>query len=526
MSRTATDLVADLEARLRPCEVDLARAWWDASTKSSPEADRRRADADLARRSVLADSAVFAEIRAARKASDLDPLVKRQLEVLDDACAPQQIPDDLRRHLVELETTVDSTFNTFRGELDGQRVDDNAILEILRTSDDGDLRQRAWEASKQVGAEVADRVRELAHLRNDAAHFLGYRDHFALALDTSEMNEQRLFATLDEVDRYTEAPFRAWKAELDEGLATRFGCSTGDLRPWHVDEPFFQDPPIGGAVNLDPLFKDVDLEALTLRTYDGIGIEIRPVLEHSDLYARAGKSQHAFCIDIDREGDVRVLCNNEPNERWMETMLHEFGHAIYDREVRRDVPWLLREAAHPLSTEGVAMFFGRLVRDPEWLATVAGISGDDLDALRSGLARARRGSLLTFARWVLVVTHFERHLYGDPDGDLDTAWWDLVERFQHLRRPDNRHAPDWASKIHLASVPVYYQNYLYGELVASQLDATLGTRAGGIVDRKAAGRFLTDEFFGPGASMRWDHLVEHATGEPLTATHLARQLAA
>jgi len=526
VSRTATDLVADLEAHLRPCEVELARAWWDASTESSPEADRRRADADLARRSVLADSAVFTEVRAACKATDLDPLVKRQLEVLNDACAPQQIPDDLRRHLVELETTVDSTFNTFRGELDGQRVDDNAILEILRSSDDGVLRQRAWEASKQVGAEVADRVRELAHLRNDAAHFLGYRDHFALALDTSEMNEQRLFATLDEVDRYTEAPFRAWKVELDEGLATRFGCSTGDLRPWHVDEPFFQDPPIGGAINLDPLFKEVDIEALTLRTYDGIGIDIRPVLEHSDLYARAGKSQHAFCIDIDREGDVRVLCNNEPNERWMETMLHEFGHAIYDREVRRDVPWLLREAAHPLSTEGVAMFFGRLVRDPEWLGTVAGIRGADLDALRAGLAKARRGSLLTFARWVLVVTHFERQLYGDPDGDLDTAWWDLVERFQHLRRPDNRHAPDWASKIHLASVPVYYQNYLYGELVASQLDATLGARSGGIVDREEAGRFLTDEFFGPGASMRWDHLVEHATGEPLTATHLARQLTA
>src|ERR1700675_4242542 len=61
VSRTATDLVADIEGRLRPCEVDLARAWRDASTKSSPEADRLRAEAALARRSVLADSAVFTE---------------------------------------------------------------------------------------------------------------------------------------------------------------------------------------------------------------------------------------------------------------------------------------------------------------------------------------------------------------------------------------------------------------------------------------------------------------------------------
>ena len=51
-------------------------------------------------------------------------------------------------------------------------------------------------------------------------------------------------------------------------------------------------------------------------------------------------------------------------------MLHEFGHAIYDREVRTEVPWLLREAAHSLTTEGVAMLFGRLVRNPQWLEQV------------------------------------------------------------------------------------------------------------------------------------------------------------
>jgi peptidyl-dipeptidase A len=261
-----------------------------------------------------------------------------------------------------------------------------------------------------------------------------------------------------------------------------------------------------------------------LRTYDGIGLDLRAVLERSDLYAREGKSQHAFCIDIDRTGDVRVLCNVEPNERWADTMLHEFGHGIYDREVRADVPWLLHGAAHALTTEGVAMLFGRLVRDPEWLHEVVGLSATEVDALAPRLADARRSALLVFARWVLVVTHFEHLFYADPERDLDTLWWDLVERYQLVRRPEGRHEPDWAAKIHLAVVPVYYQNYLYGELVASQLDAALTARAGGIVDRTEAGQFLTQEFFGPGATLRWDHLIERATGEPLTAAHLARAL--
>jgi peptidyl-dipeptidase A len=521
----AAELVEEVAGRLRPIEVALAEAWWESNTHASPEADARREQLELERRSTLADADCFAAIRRARAQNGaLDPLVRRQLDLLHDEFAPHQVPEDLRRRTVELEVAVESTFNTFRGEIDGQRVDDNAILEILRTSDDAGERRKAWEASKQVGAEVADRVRDLARLRNEAARGLGYRDHFALALATGELDEHRLFAMLDDVDRRTALPFAAWKAELDAALAERFACSLDELWPWHVDNPFFQDPPTAGAVDLDPLFTDADVEGLTLRTYDGLGLDLRPVLAQSDLYPRDDKSQHAFCIDIDREGDVRVLCNVEANERWVETMLHEFGHAVYDRETATALPWLLRGPAHALTTEGVAMLFARLPREPEWLRSVAAIDDADLVELEPRLASARRAALLVFARWVLVMTHFERALYAEPDADLDTLWWELVERYQGLRRPEGRHEPDWAAKVHLTVAPVYYQNYLYGELVASQLQATLHERAGGIVGRGDAGRFLVDEIFRPGASLRWDELVERATGRPLGAEAFAVQL--
>jgi peptidyl-dipeptidase A len=273
------------------------------------------------------------------------------------------------------------------------------------------------------------------------------------------------------------------------------------------------------------VFTDADLEALTLRTYDGLGLDLHAVMGNSDLYAREGKSQHAFCIHVDRSGDVRVLCNVRPNARWAETMLHEFGHAAYDRALGDDLPWFLREPAHALTTEGVAMLFGRLARSREWLGTVVGVPDADLATLAPRLDEARRAALLVFARWVLVMTTFERDLYADPDADLDARWWDLVERFQLVRRPDGRHAPDWAAKIHLAVAPVYYQNYLYGELVASQLQAALAARAGGIVERPDAGRLLDEGVFRPGASQRWDRLIEAATGEPLSVRHFAGELA-
>ncbi len=518
-------LVDALTARLRPLEIAANQAWWLASTAVSDEHERRRVTTDIELREALGDVSAFGQIRDALASSsaDGDSLARRQLEVLHDRTLPHQVPADLRAQLVELEAEVDGTFNAFRGRIDGEPVDDNTIARILRSSDDSAARRQAWEASKQVGGEVAPHVQELARLRNRAAQHLGSRDHFALALETSELDEKRLFETLDEVERVTTAPFAEWKAELDQDLARRFGCTVDELRPWHYDDPFFQEPPIAGSVNLDEWLEPADLEALTIRTYDGLGLDVRGVLERSDLLPRSGKSQHAFCIDVDHEGDVRVLSNNVPSEYWTGTMLHEFGHALYDIKVDPDLPWLLR-SMHPLATEGIAMLFGRLVRDVEWLGSVAGINESDLEELRPRLSVARRASLLTFARWVLVMTHFERGLYADPDGDHTGRWWELVARFQLLTRPDGRDAPDWAAKIHVALAPVYYQNYLYGELVASQLQATLRTRAGGIVDRREAGTMLVEEFFAPGLALRWDALIERATGEPLTARHLAAEL--
>ena len=91
-----------------------------------------------------------------------------------------------------------------------------------------------------------------------------------------------------------------------------------------------------------------------------------------------------------------------------------------------------------------------------------------------------------------------------------------------MRRPEERHAPDWAAKIHIAVAPVYYHNYLFGELIASQLAAT----AGQLVDRADAGKFLSTKVFSPGASVRWDALIAQATGAPLSPQAFARELVA
>jgi peptidyl-dipeptidase A len=231
--------------------------------------------------------------------------------------------------------------------------------------------------------------------------------------------------------------------------------------------------------------------------------------------------QHAFCFDIDRAGDVRVLLNLRSDARWAETTLHELGHAVYDVGIDPELPYVLRGPAHTLATEGVAMMFGALSADPAWIAAVVGQACDE--ALAGKLRRQRVRDGLVFARWAIVMTEFERGLYADPRRDLGALWWGAVERLQLLVRPAERTAPDWATKIHLVSSPVYYHNYLLGELFAAQLRERMARevlRAGDPAEASFAGcaeigPWLRDNVFRPGRTLRWDAFVERATGRPL-----------
>ena len=51
--------------------------------------------------------------------------------------------------------------------------------------------------------------------------------------------------------------------------------------------------------------------------------------------------------------------------------------------------------------------------------------------------------------------------------------------------------------------------------MAAQMRKRLEEAAGGIVGRPAAGRWLKERIFSPGASLDWRSLIQQATGEPL-----------
>jgi peptidyl-dipeptidase A len=215
----------------------------------------------------------------------------------------------------------------------------------------------------------------------------------------------------------------------------------------------------------------------------------------------------------------------------MSTMLHELGHAVYSsKNIPAELPYALRTDSHILATEGVAMMFERFAKNGDWLKAI-GVPVPDVKAYNEAGARIRRAQLLIFSRWCQVMFRFEKSLYENPEQDLNDLWWGLVEKYQGLTRPDDRDAPDYASKIHIVSSPAYYHNYMLGQMFACQVHRTIALEvlhsdnwpSAYYVNEPAVGQFMRERVFAPGRSLSWNDLTRHATGEPLSAKAYAEE---
>ena len=129
------------------------------------------------------------------------------------------------------------------------------------------------------------------------------------------------------------------------------------------------------------------------------------------------------------------------------------------------------------------------------------------------------------------MLRFEKSMYEDPSQDLNKLWWDMVEKYQMLRRPPERDAPDYGSKIHIIVAPVYYHNYMMGELFASQVHHAIarevykGASPDSVVyvGNNEVGRFMDEKVFAPGKTLTWNELTRHATGSDLSAKAFAKE---
>ena len=132
-------------------------------------------------------------------------------------------------------------------------------------------------------------------------------------------------------------------------LARRFGVAPEDAAALALRRSRSsrrRRPPTSTSI---PGSRTSSLEGLTERFFARDRLRHRATCSRAPTCtrSRARASTRSACRWIAAR-DIRVLCNVRPNEYWMGTMLHEFGHAVYDQHDRpRAAVPAARAGPHP-----------------------------------------------------------------------------------------------------------------------------------------------------------------------------------
>lgn len=301
--------------------TQLNKALWILETTGSADAADLKAELDAELRLLFNDPSIYKKLLEWEKDPALkDSVLKRELNVLIRAFKQNQIPKTLLEELAQKEAALSQSYALFRPEIEGKKATENDIREILKKETNPGKRKAAWEASKKIGEVLAPQILELVRLRNESAKSLGYSDYFQMQLELQEVDSKWLLKTLDELSQKSERAYGEVLKEIEERQAERFGVSSAELGPWAWSDPFCQEDPLD-TQELDQLVDGVDISAVSEEFYKKMGIDVAPILHRSDMFERPGKNQHAFCIHVDRKGDVRTLNNVKASIKWLETVL-------------------------------------------------------------------------------------------------------------------------------------------------------------------------------------------------------------
>lgn len=505
---TFTQFLKPLVEAIKKKSRQVNQATWLLESTGSADAASLRAELDAELHCIYSDKNTYSELLKWDLEGVLkEPTSKRQLNVLIRSYKPNQVDPALLEKISQAEAELMLLYSNFRPKIGEKSYSENEIKEVLKTENNVETRKKVWDASKQIGKALAPYILNLVNLRNKVAKQLGYSNYFSMQLELQEVDERWLFETFDQLSKDSDAAYLRVLEDINQSSSKRFNVAKEEIGPWAWSEPFCQEDPID-AKEIDALVKGIDIIETAKMLYQKMGFDVTAILKRSDNFEREGKNQHAFCIHMDREGDIRTLNNVKPTIKWLETVLHELGHAVYEEGFAKDLPWLLKEPPHMTTTEAMALLMGRQAYRVKALNEMLG-SGQE--ALKEKAEKSLMRRQLIFSRWALVMTYFERELYRNPNQDLNKLWWEIVEKHQKIRSKGSSGQCDWAAKLHIGLAPVYYFSYLLGELFASSLEESLPN-----MFSESTKPFLNEKLFSFGNSLNWSKLIETVAGTPLS----------
>ncbi len=232
----------------------LERAWylaeWEAAVNGTPQAMERTRQAQAAYMRFWSDPERYQASLRYREDKAPDPETARQIHLIYLTAAQNQQDEATIEQLTELESEVRGLYTNFRARVNGEELSDNAMDQVLATSADSGQVRQVWEASKQIGVEVADQVRQLARVRNQAARRQGFRDHFHRSLTLNEIEEDQLLSIYQSLESRVESAVRRAAGTDPLGTQPAFRRARRRAPPLAPRRPLLPESPTDGRGRL------------------------------------------------------------------------------------------------------------------------------------------------------------------------------------------------------------------------------------------------------------------------------------
>lgn len=499
--------------KIHNIEKEEALNEWNYITNSTKANEKRilESGAKVDASGIYDDYVEFSKIK--RKISD-PKLLKMYRKVCSKYFHPNVSADALNKQQMKTESIVCN----YRARVNGKVYSDGELLTMLETETDSNKLKQLYTARKvKNGDLVAPELIKLVRLRNRYAHKLGYSDYFAYQLEKSfGIKESKLFKLMDYIDKNTSDIYKTISDKENQKLAEVFGVSPEKLQPWHYYFSLISDP----EKQLDKCFKNADdVTKAAFSMYKKMGWDIKSMPFTFDLFPHKHKKQNGYTISVDCNKDVRILTNIVPSMRSHVELMHELGHGVYHMGISDHLPYMEREFPSKVMTESVSMMMETIAAReeayPKYLTVPKELAGQ--------LSLWQTKQSLHITRLCLLLVDFEKQMYANPNQDLPKLWYKLNNKYFNRPIPkklDNR----WASeRVHIVSNPVYYQNYLRAEIMASQIYDAASAKLGKLTENPNTAEFFRKNIFRYGSSLTEEQILKKLTGKGLDAAAFCKQ---
>ncbi len=409
---------------------------------------------------------------------------------------------ELEPYLRQVSDELQDSVASFRPDVGGILVTRTQAREILRRDEDRARRRAAYESGARLSARVSQDLLELIRRRNLVARRFGYTDFAALQLDGQELTPAGVEALEDQIEAYTRPAYRALLARIRSRL------SVFQLHPWDLvyGQALLEDAAADSGLRGDLAGARIQSFAAGM-DYPSGGFPVRMYFQdHSAYGARA--------LAVAPPSDVRLLLHPGNGINSYISVFHELGKGLYEASIADPRPSVRMVPEVWRSTQGY--FFGSIPMEIGFLTGGVGLP----DSAAASLRRRWLASRVLGIRSLLVLSRFERVMYRSPGVNADSLWRALSERYLELEAPE----PSlWASETPLLVQPFSYTQQLVAECASAQFLANLH-RSLPWADGLGLRKFLEEVFYRPGPLEPWPTLLERATGAPLGARELAREL--